>query len=182
MSDVRLSAMAGLLLGLVAELGPCTSYELKSLAGERLAGLRAVPHALLYSEPERLVALGLLVREVEPGGRHRKLFGITTAGSTALRTWLAEERTAAWDVRDGHLLRAAVAAGAGCADVVSGLARERRDAHDERLAALRSQAPHDPHDPDSLAHGLALRLEAAGREFWAELADAATARPDGGSR
>ncbi|MEJ2865881.1 PadR family transcriptional regulator [Actinomycetospora flava] len=156
------------MLGLIAEHELCTSYDLKSLVVERLGGLWTVPHAQLYSEPDRLAEHGLLHRDIETGGRHRKLFRVTASGREVVGAWLVDEHRPGWEVRDDHLVLLALASGAGRSELVPGLAKQRRDGHEERIAE--HLAPAAP-GADDLPCRLALHLELAARDFWAEIAD-----------
>jgi DNA-binding PadR family transcriptional regulator len=63
------------------------------------------PHTLLYTEPSRLVELGLATERREQHGRRRRLFSITDAGVTALRAWLARPLTEPTELRDLGLLQ-----------------------------------------------------------------------------
>jgi DNA-binding PadR family transcriptional regulator len=63
------------------------------------------PHTLLYTEPSRLVELGLATERREPHGRRRRLFSITDAGVGALRDWLARPSTEPTELRDLGLLQ-----------------------------------------------------------------------------
>ncbi len=63
------------------------------------------PHALLYTEPARLVELGLLTEEREAEGRRRRLFTITDPGRAAMRAWLATPSRESTELRDAGLLQ-----------------------------------------------------------------------------
>ena len=45
-------------------------------------------HTLLYTEPPRLAALGLVTEVRESEGRRRRVFAITAEGMEALSSWL----------------------------------------------------------------------------------------------
>jgi DNA-binding PadR family transcriptional regulator len=58
------------------------------------------PHTLLYTEPSRLVDLGLVTERRERHGRRRRLFTITDAGLAALQAWLARPSNQPTELRD----------------------------------------------------------------------------------
>ena len=49
-----------LVLGLLAREGPSTPYDLERHVAATLGNFWSFPHTLLYSEPPRLVALGMV--------------------------------------------------------------------------------------------------------------------------
>ena len=67
MSTARLTTTSYVVLGMIAMRGPSTSYDLKRAVGHSVGYFWPFPHAQLYSEPKRLVELGLL--EVRERGR-----------------------------------------------------------------------------------------------------------------
>ncbi len=101
----QLTPTSYLVLGLLAREGPSTPYELKRHVAATIGHFWTFPHALLYKEPPRLVELGLLTEEREPGGRRRRLFTITVAGRAALRTWLERPARQPTELRDLGLLQ-----------------------------------------------------------------------------
>ena len=60
MSIERLSPTSYLVLGLLAREGPSTPYDLEQHVQATLGNFWSFPHTLLYSEPPRLAALGLV--------------------------------------------------------------------------------------------------------------------------
>ena len=82
-APTALTPTSFLVLGLLAREGPSTPYELKRHVAATIGHFWSFPHALLYKEPARLVALGLLTEERELVGRRRRLFTITPAGRQA---------------------------------------------------------------------------------------------------
>ncbi len=73
----RLTTTSYVVLGMVAVRGPSTSYDLKRAVNHSVGYFWPFPHAQLYSEPKRLVELGLLELDVEPTGRRRQTYTIT---------------------------------------------------------------------------------------------------------
>jgi PadR family transcriptional regulator AphA len=119
MSTERLTPTSYLVLGLLAREGPSTPYDLEQHVRATLGNFWSFPHTLLYSEPPRLVALGLVTETREAEGRRRRSFTITTAGETALGTWLDRPSGAPTELRDLGLLQLFFA------DLASGEARLR---------------------------------------------------------
>src|SRR5690349_11815802 len=101
----RLTSTSYLVLGLIGREGPSTPYELKRHVAATIGHFWSFPHALLYKEPARLVDLGLLTEEREPGGRRRRLFSITEHGWAALREWLGRPSREPTELRDAGLLQ-----------------------------------------------------------------------------
>lgn len=119
MSSKRLSPTSYLVLGLLAREGPSTPYELEGHVRATLGNFWSFPHTLLYSEPPRLAALGLVTETREAEGRRRRVFTITSAGGSALSTWLDRPSGASTELRDPGLLQLFFA------DLASGEARMR---------------------------------------------------------
>jgi PadR family transcriptional regulator, regulatory protein AphA len=102
---VHLTSTSYLVLGLIEREGPSTPYELKRHVAATIGHFWSFPHALLYTEPARLVALGLLTEERESDGRRRRLFTITDQGRAAIRVWLATPAQEPTELRDAGLLQ-----------------------------------------------------------------------------
>ncbi|MGZ8527746.1 MAG: PadR family transcriptional regulator [Candidatus Limnocylindrales bacterium] len=119
MSTERLTPTSYLVLGLLAREGPSTPYELERHVRATLGNFWSFPHTLLYSEPPRLAALGLVTETRETEGRRRRVFTITMAGVSALSTWLDRPSGASTELRDLGLLQLFFA------DLASGEARLR---------------------------------------------------------
>ena len=139
MSKERLTATSYLVLGLLAREGPSTPYDLEQHVRATLGNFWSFPHTLLYSEPPRLAALGLVTETRETEGRRRRNFTITLAGTAALSTWLHQPSGAPTELRDPGLLQLFFA------DLASGEARlrlaERQLAiHQAKLAAYQEDA------------------------------------------
>lgn len=105
MSSNQLTATSYLVLGLLAREGPSTPYELEQHVRATLGNFWSFAHTLLYSEPPRLAALGLLTETREAEGRRRRVFSITEAGASALSSWLDRPSGAATELRDLGLLQ-----------------------------------------------------------------------------
>jgi PadR family transcriptional regulator, regulatory protein AphA len=105
MSTERLGPSSYLVLGLLAREGPSTPYDLERHVQATLGNFWSFPHTLLYSEPPRLAALGLVDETRETEGRRRRIFTITPAGETALIAWLDRPAGAPTELRDLGLLQ-----------------------------------------------------------------------------
>jgi DNA-binding PadR family transcriptional regulator len=105
MSTERLTPTSYLVLGLLAREGPSTPYDLDQHVRPTLGNFWSFPHTLLYSEPPRLAALGLVTETRETEGRRRRVFAITQAGESALGAWLDTPSGASTELRDLGLLQ-----------------------------------------------------------------------------
>jgi PadR family transcriptional regulator AphA len=105
MSTERLTPTSYLVLGLLAREGPSTPYDLERHVRATLGNFWSFPHTLLYTEPPRLATLDLVTETRETGGRRRRIFTITTAGASALGTWLDRPSGATTELRDLGLLQ-----------------------------------------------------------------------------
>jgi PadR family transcriptional regulator AphA len=105
MSTERLTPTSYLVLGLLAREGPSAPYDLERHVRATLGNFWSFPHTLLYSEPPRLVAMGLVTETRETDGRRRRVFTITPAGEAALGSWLDRPSGASTELRDLGLLQ-----------------------------------------------------------------------------
>jgi DNA-binding PadR family transcriptional regulator len=103
--EPRLTPTSYIVLGLVAQAGEATPYDLKRMVAAGLANLWSVQHAQLYSEPERLAAGGYLREQREESGRRRRRYALTARGREALRAWLATPTEEFTELRDPGLLK-----------------------------------------------------------------------------
>jgi DNA-binding PadR family transcriptional regulator len=117
-------------LSLLQVLGPSTPYDLKQALEKSVENFWPVPHTTFYAEPARLARGGYLSVRQEQGGRRRKLYALTEAGTEALAGWVRSPAVAAPQLRDEGILK--VFAGA---DPVP-LMRRRREWHRAKLAEL----------------------------------------------
>ena len=105
MSTERLTPTSYLVLGLLAREGPSTPYALERHVAATLGNFWSFPHTLLYSEPPRLEALGLVTEIRESQGRRRRIFAITSVGLEVLTAWLDRPVGAPTELRDLGLLQ-----------------------------------------------------------------------------
>jgi PadR family transcriptional regulator, regulatory protein AphA len=104
-SDTRLTETSYIVLGLIAQIGPATPYDLKRMAKISTFNFWAVPHTQLYTECERLGKEGLLSEEREESGRRRRVYSLTKPGRKALEEWLSEPTEEFEEVRDPATLK-----------------------------------------------------------------------------
>jgi DNA-binding PadR family transcriptional regulator len=162
-----------LVLGLVGHLGRCTSYEMKGIVAGSIGYFWTFPHSQLYAEPARLVGLGLLEEEQEPGGRRRRTYQLTSEGRAALRRWLGEPTDLPTEIRDLALLKLFFG-GQADPDQVTRLATAAAAGHRARLdeyEAIAASVPAaaDRHQLATLALGI--RYERASLAYWEAIAE-----------
>ena len=170
----RLSPTSYVVLGTIALRGPSTSYDLKRAVGRSIGYFWHFPHAQLYSEPQRLVELGLLDAETEAEGRRRRTFRLTDAGREELRAWLAEPTPEHFQMRDIAELKLFFNEVGDPGDVAR-LAREQVAAHRDRIAVYEDMQARYA-DLDAVAKRmitlrLGLEMEHAALRFWSALLD-----------
>jgi PadR family transcriptional regulator AphA len=171
-AEVRLSPTSYVVLGMIALRGPSTPYDLKRGVAHSVGYFWNFPHAQLYSEPERLAALGLLALSAEDSGRRRKTYSLTTAGREALRTWLASPTEEHFEMRDIAELKLFFNEAGEPEDVVA-LARDQIRQHEDRIAVYEDMVERFGEDPTlrprMLTLELGLEMEHAALRFWAAL-------------
>ncbi len=128
--DIKLTSTSYVVLGLVAQLGTATPYDLKRAVELTVANFWPTPHTTLYAEPARLAGGGYLHEEQEEGGRRRKEYTVTKRGRAALDAWLADANAAPPAMHDESMLK--VFFGADPAP----LAERKRAWHAEQLELL----------------------------------------------
>lgn len=189
MSSTRLTATSYLVLGLLAREGPSTPYDLERHVRATLGNFWSFPHTLLYSEPPRLVAMGLVTETRETEGRRRRIFTITPAGTSALSAWLDRPSGAPTELRDLGLLQLFFADLAP-AEARLRLAEQQLAIHRAKLAAYEEDARLERHAGgtrrgqrtaehwrgETLPMGLL--YEGAAVEFWTRVLARARAAPD----
>jgi DNA-binding PadR family transcriptional regulator len=172
MSADRLSATSYLVLGMISLRGPSTSYDLKRAVSHSVGFFWYFPHAQLYSEPQRLVALGLLEVEAEESGRRRRTFTVTDRGRAALRSWLAEPTEEHFEMRYVAELKLFFSE-AGEPDNVVALAHQQLEQHRARLHQYREIQERFGDNRDVASRMITLQLgtqiELAALRFWEAL-------------
>jgi PadR family transcriptional regulator, regulatory protein AphA len=170
---LSLTPTSYLVLGLVAHMGPVTSYEMKQRVAISIGYFWHFPHSQLYAEPSRLHAAGLLDEDAEEGGRRRKRYTITPAGRKALEGWLSEPTSEHTEVRDLALLKLFFGAMASSGDRRR-LALTQRAAHQAREAeyeALRASVVGVATEWELKTLEVGLRFEKVMTKFWEEIAE-----------
>lgn len=178
--DVALTPVSYVILGLLAQNGPSTPYELKAAVSRSIGNFWSFPHTQLYTEPDRLLAAGLVRVKQEEGGRRRRTFTINAAGRRELGAWLSTAAPFSRELRDLGLLKLFFGGLADPAELVA-LATEQEKAHRAKLQDFESLAAEgreggDPHRRSVLRMGLL--YERAAVRFWAEIADGALPAPE----
>jgi PadR family transcriptional regulator AphA len=180
----RLTPTSYLVLGLLAREGPSTPYELERHVRATLGNFWSFPHTLLYSEPPRLAAFGLVDEVRETTGRRRRVFATTAAGEAALRAWLDRPSTEPTELRDPGLLQLFFADLAPAESRLH-LAEQQLAIHEAKLAAYqqdqrlesrprtndRGQRTVEHWRGETLPMGIA--YEAGAVSFWAGVAERA---------
>jgi PadR family transcriptional regulator AphA len=183
----QLTPTSYLVLGLLAREGPSSPYDLKRRTNATLGHVWSFPHTLLYTEPSRLVDLGLVAERRERHGRRRRLFTIREAGLTALRAWLASPAREPTQLRDLGLLQLFFS-DLGSSEDRARIAAQELELHRARLAQYEEDHRREPRPAASPAakldrtaerwRGETLKMgilyERAAVEFWAEVAGAGT--------
>ncbi|WP_219966467.1 PadR family transcriptional regulator [Deinococcus irradiatisoli] len=175
-NDANLGPSAFIVLGLLSQYGPGTSYDLKQWADLSVGYFWTFARSQLYAEPQRLTRLGLLEERQEQSGRRRRVYQVTPAGRAALQSWLGKPAGFP-ELRDLGLLKLFFAE-QGPPENVRQLAAEQLALHQARLAAYEAICQGDL--PDGMtaedlnaagSHTLRMGLlyERANIAFWSEL-------------
>ena len=138
MQDPRLTPTSYIVLGLLETVGEGTPYDLKRMVAFSIGNFWSLPHAQLYTEPERLAKAGLLTERREEGGRRRRLYSLTDRGKAALREWRKTPTSELSELRDPALLQLFLGADP------QALAAVQVPAHEEKLAEYQALAAEDP--------------------------------------
>lgn len=165
--DAGLGPSAYIVLGLLSQCGPGTSYDLKRWADDSVGYFWTFPRSQLYAEPQRLVTLGLLEETQEAGGRRRRTYTLTPAGRAALQVWL-ERPAGAPELRDLGLLKLFFGE-QGRPGGLARLAAEQLALHRARLGEYEAIKTHPPRPSDPLQMGLL--YEQASIAFWTAVLD-----------
>ena len=121
-----------MILGLLAQRGPATSYDLVRWVDESVGFFWSFPRSQLYAEPDRLGQRGYLVEHREDSGRRRRVYALTESGRSALRAWLRLPTREQGELRDPGLLKLFFMSLA-TADDLAALADDRVALHRSRL-------------------------------------------------
>lgn len=165
-----------LVLGLLAQRGPATSYDLKQWVAGSIGYFWSFPHSQLYAEPARLESLGLLVGTAEVSGRKRRYWEVTERGRAELVAWLEQPVTDPTQVHDAGLLKLFFMAQGGREARIA-LAQHQLDAHRRKHAAYLEldQEVRDVADEWQRATlDCGLRFEQMACRYWSDVLERAT--------
>jgi DNA-binding PadR family transcriptional regulator len=123
-------------LGLIAEK-PRSGYDVKRIVDRSIRHFWAASYGQIYPELKRLEQAGWITGDDVPrGGRARRIFRITPAGSEALGEWLTGSSTRV-ELRDESLLRLFFS-DMSAREQALGLLAARREGYRQMLEYLRS--------------------------------------------
>ena len=173
-SSAGLTVVDFLILGLVAWLEPCTSYDLKREIQRAVSHFWTFSHTALYQSPPQLVAAGLLTDEQETTGRRRRIYRLAPAGREELLTWLGDTSAHPIELRDLSLLKLYLLGPHARPDQAYAIATSQADYHARRLEEFKDLVEVyqlAPETPTRLAAlRFSLKWEEAAVAFWTELA------------
>lgn len=167
-TQASLGPSSYIVLGLLGQYGPGTSYDLKRWADESVGYFWTFPRSQLYAEPQRLTTLGLLEETQEQSGRRKRTYSITPTGREALVGWLTQPAGFP-ELRDLGLLKLFFSE-QGTAEGLAQLAAEQLTLHQARLREyerLIACAPQHHSKREPLEMGLL--YERASIAFWTEV-------------
>jgi PadR family transcriptional regulator, regulatory protein AphA len=168
---ITLTPTSYIILGLLANAGEATPYDLKQMVSGSVGYFWSVPHSQLYSEPERLAGAGYIRERRERGGRRRKHYSLTAKGRKALEKWLATQTEELVELRDPGILKLFFGADSRA------LGAAQLEIHRRRLAAYERLRDQGRAGGVAVQSGPLLALEAGiGHEreyirFWSKIAE-----------
>lgn len=171
-SEIRLSPVSYVVLGLIGLRGPSTVYELKVAAGRSTSYFWPFAHSQLYGEPQRLADAGMLSETQETEGRRRRIYAMTNLGTETLAAWLRSPPGEVFEMRDLAVLQLFFSEYMSDDDLAA-LARSQVALFEERLAVYRAILDLNAGRPARRMAPLDLgrRMAQACLEFWAEIAE-----------
>lgn len=178
---LHLTPTSYVVLGLVSRMQPVTSYEMKRRVAVSIGHFWPFPHSQLYAEPTRLVQAGLLAEEVEAGGRRRRRYRLTEAGSRELANWLSSSTVEHTEVRDLGMLKLFFS-GNLATDAVVSLATDRLQFHQGRIdewERMHRELAGVANAAELATLQMGLRVERAAVDFWHETLMTARRAGDG---
>jgi DNA-binding PadR family transcriptional regulator len=105
LQEPRLTPTSYIVLGLLEMSGEATPYDLKQAVSHTLGNFWSLPHAQLYTEPQRLAEAGYLTERREEGGRRRRHYSLTEKGRAAFEEWRQAPTDQLSELRDLGLLK-----------------------------------------------------------------------------
>ena len=134
----RITTTAYAVLGLLA-VGEASAYDLAQRMARSVGHVLPRAQSVVYEEPKRLAARGLVeVRKEARGRRSVAVYRITEDGRAALRSWLGEPP--AFPQLDAEAVVKALFADQGTRAQLLDTLRTTREDAERRLAALAEQA------------------------------------------
>lgn len=127
-------------LGLLAEWGPMSGYDIKRWFDRGLGQIWSASHSQVYTELRRLTEFGWarMEREEQEQRPDRKVYTVTQEGIDALAAW-QRRPSAPIQIRDELLLKLALGRFAPPGALVANL-RQMLAYHERRLAEVRAEA------------------------------------------
>jgi PadR family transcriptional regulator AphA len=169
MQEIQLTATSYIVLGMIAQAGEATPYELKQMVDVSVGHFWSLPRSQLYAEPARLARAGYLTEDQEQGGRRRKRYAATERGLEALRRWAEAPTEQFTELRDLALLKLFFGADPGrMAEAQLAALRPLREVYEGMRAFDDGAAPRGPWQ--ALEAGVE-HVEASIR-FWSRIAGA----------
>jgi PadR family transcriptional regulator AphA len=163
--EIELTPTSHIVLGLLSISGEATPYDLKQMVSATVGHFWSLPHSQLYAEPARLAHAGYVTEHQEPGGRRRKLYGLTDRGREALAGWLENLTPELYMLRDLALLKLFFGADARrLAEVQLQTHRQRLSEYEALAEQIAGAGPIGPR----LALDLGIRHERETVRFWTE--------------
>lgn len=169
---IRLGPASYIVLGLLRATGEATPYDLKQFVSLTLGDFWTLPHAQLYSEPERLADAGYLKVRQEESGRRRKHYKITPRGEKAFGDWLVEPIAETAEMRDPAILKLFFGADPKKIAEVQLPAHEARLNRYEEMQKLAELANEGMPEGMKLALDIGVSLEREVVKLWRRLAAA----------
>jgi PadR family transcriptional regulator, regulatory protein AphA len=103
--EIQLTPTSYIVLGLLAQAGEATPYELKQMVDSSVGHFWSLHRSQLHAEPARLARVGYLSEHREPDGRRRKRYALTEQGHDALARWVGTPTNEFTELRDLSLLK-----------------------------------------------------------------------------
>ena len=170
-NEIRLGPASYIVLGLLDAAGEATPYDLKQFVSLTLGDFWTLPHAQLYTEPERLAEAGYLSVRQEEGGRRRKRYKLSARGRKAMRDWLAEPTAETAEMRDPAILKLFLGADPKMLAEAQLPAHEARLAHYKEMQKLAELAKEGMPEGMKRALDAGVALEHEVVRFWRRLAE-----------
>jgi PadR family transcriptional regulator, regulatory protein AphA len=145
MQEIQLTPTSYIVLGLLAQAGEATPYQLKQLVDLTVGHFWSLPRSQLYAEPARLARAGYLSEDREQVGRRRKRYALTERGRDALRRWTDDATDELTELRDLALLKLFFGADpAAMAETQLAALRSRLEIYEAMHAVDTGAPPHGP--------------------------------------